>query len=100
MPINPNRRPAKGDREIDCHGKYVTPGFIVCHGHVGAPWHATNGRMAPADYVYKLWLAHGVTTVREAGSQNGLGWTLQQKAASAAHEIAAPNLVAYAYFRP
>jgi imidazolonepropionase len=98
LPIKPDRRPAKGDHEIDCHGKFVTPGFIDSHGHVGAPWHATNGTMAPADYVYKLWLAHGVTTVREAGSLNGLGWTLQQKAASAAHEIAAPNLQAYAYF--
>lgn len=98
LPIKPERRPPGGDHEIDCHGKYVTPGLIDCHGHVGAPWHATNGPMAPADYVYKLWLAHGVTTLREAGSQNGLGWTLEQKHAAASHRIAAPNILAYSYF--
>jgi imidazolonepropionase len=98
LPINPKRRPEAGDHEIDCHGKYVTPGFIDCHAHVGTAFHAASGPMPPADYVYKLWLAHGVTTVREAGSMNGLQWTLAQKAASANHEIAAPNLLAYAYF--
>lgn len=98
MRINPDRRPPPGDREIDCHGKFVTPGFIDCHTHIGAPFHAANGPMPSADYVYKLWLAHGVTTVREAGCFNGLRWTLQQKEASAAHQIDAPSLHAYAYF--
>src|ERR1700691_616663 len=28
LPIKPERRPAAGDHEIDCHGKCVTPGFI------------------------------------------------------------------------
>ncbi len=98
LPINPDRRPAAGEHEIDCHGKYVTPGFIDSHGHVGISFHHANGKMPPADYVYKLWLAHGVTTVREAGSLNGLGWTLGQKRAAAEHRIAAPNMLAHAYF--
>ncbi|MBV6659790.1 amidohydrolase family protein [Pseudomonas yamanorum] len=98
MPIKPDRRPPRGDYEIDCEGKFVTPGFVDCHAHIGAPFHASMGQMPNADYVYKLWLAHGVTTVREAGCFNGLAWTLQQKNASAAHEIAAPRLFAYAYF--
>ncbi len=92
------RRPAAGDHEIDCRGKYVTPGFVDCHAHIGVPYHALSGPMAPADYVYKLWLAHGVTTVREMGCFNGLGWTLDQKAKSAANEIAAPRILAYPYF--
>ncbi|WMD22144.1 amidohydrolase family protein [Achromobacter seleniivolatilans] len=98
MAIKPARRPASGDVDIDCHGKFVTPGFIDCHAHIGAPFHGANGPMPAADYVYKLWLAHGVTTIREAGSFNGLAWTLQQKQASHANEIAAPHIHAYAYF--
>ena len=87
------RRPAAGDHEIDCRGKYVTPGFVDCNAHIGVPYHALSGPMAPADYVYKLWLAHGVTTVREMGCFNGLGWTLDQKAKAAAGEIAASMTV-------
>jgi len=98
MKIDPARRPAKGDFEIDCHGKWVTPGFIDCHVHTGIFLHAANGEQAPADYVYRLWLAHGITTVRDMGSMNGLGWTLRQKAASEANEIVAPRIMAYAYF--
>ncbi|MGT2509579.1 amidohydrolase family protein [Cupriavidus basilensis] len=98
LPIRPDRRPTGADAEIDCEGKFVTPGFVDSHAHVGAPFHGSMGKMPEADYVYKLWLAHGVTSVREAGCFNGLGWTLQQKKASSAHEIAAPNLYAYAYF--
>lgn len=97
-PISPDRRPAKGDKEIDCTGLFVSPGFVDSHAHVGAPFHAANGKMPPADYVYKLWLAHGVTTVREAACFNGLGWTLDQKAKSAANEIAAPALLCYVAF--
>lgn len=91
-------RPAPGDHEIDCRGKWVTPGFVDCHAHAGVPYHAANGWVPPVDYVYKLWLAHGVTTVREMGSMSGLGWTLDQKKRSAENSIAAPRLFAYAYF--
>lgn len=98
MAIKPGRRPAAGDHEIDCHGKWITPGFIDCHAHAGVPYHAVNGWVPSVDYVYKLWLAHGVTTVREMGSMNGLAWTLRQKQRAATGEIAAPNIVAHAYF--
>ena len=91
-------RPAAGDHEIDCRGKWITPGFIDCHAHAGVPYHAANGWVPPVDYVYKLWLAHGVTTVREMGSMNGLGWMIDQKKRSAENSIAAPRLLAYAYF--
>jgi imidazolonepropionase len=91
-------RPEAGDHEIDCHGKWVTPGFVDCHAHAGVAYHAANGWVPPVDYVYKLWLAHGVTTVREMGSFNGLGWMIDQKARSSANTIAAPRLLAYVYF--
>ena len=50
-PINPARRPAAGDHEIDCHGRFVTPGLIDAHAHVGTPWHAMSGPPLPADIV-------------------------------------------------
>ncbi|WP_375460893.1 amidohydrolase family protein [uncultured Enterovirga sp.] len=96
--IKDKLRPEAGDHEIDCQGKWVTPGFVDCHAHAGVAYHAANGWVPPVDYVYKLWLAHGVTTVREMGSFNGLGWMLDQKALSAENRIAAPRLIAYAYF--
>ena len=89
---------AAGDHEIDCRGKWVTPGFVDCHGHAGVAFHAANGWVPPVDYVYKLWLAHGVTTVREMGSFNGLSWLLEQRRLAAETAIAAPRLLAYVYF--
>jgi imidazolonepropionase len=97
-PIKPERRPPAGDREIDCAGMYVTPGLVDSHGHIGTPYHNMSGAVPPADYVYKLWLAHGVTTVREMGSLNGTRWTLDQRDLSARNAIAAPNMVVYSYF--
>lgn len=96
-PLDPNLRP-EDFLEIDCAGKFLTPGLIDCHAHIGAPFHAKNGPQPSADYVYKLWLAHGVTTIRETGCFNGLSWTLEQKAASEAHRIDAPRILAYAPF--
>jgi imidazolonepropionase-like amidohydrolase len=96
--INPDRRPATGDHEIDCYGKFVTPGFIDSHAHIGTPYHSMSGIVPPADYIYKLWLAHGVTTIREMGSMNGLGWTLKQKKLAQQNTIAAPHILSHAYF--
>ena len=98
VPISPQGRPPQGDHELDCHGKFVTPGLIDCHAHTGIFFHAAMGPMAPADYIYKLWLAHGVTTVREMGCFNGLGWTLDQARKAQVHDIAAPRILAYPYF--
>ncbi|MGR9408106.1 amidohydrolase family protein [Rhizobium leguminosarum] len=83
---------------IDCTGRFLTPGFVDCHAHIGAPFHAKNGRQPSADYVYKLWLAHGVTTIRETGCFNGLSWTLEQQAAAEENRIDAPRILAYAPF--
>lgn len=83
-------RPAKGTKEIDATGMYVLPGFVDCHGHIGGMAQGT-----PAEYVYKLWLAHGVTTVRDPGSGNGIDWTLRERERSAKNQIVAPRLFVY-----
>jgi len=98
VPIKESHRPAKGDREIDATGMYVLPGFINAHAHIADASQGKVGDVPPAEYVYKLWLGHGITTIREAGSFNGLKWTLNEKRKSAAHEIVAPRIAAYAGF--
>ncbi len=93
LPIRPARRPQNATREIEAHGMYVLPGFVDLHAHIGGAPQGT-----PAEYVYKLWLAHGVTTVRDPGSGNGVDWTLRERERSAKNEIAAPRI--FVYVRP
>jgi imidazolonepropionase-like amidohydrolase len=87
-----------GARVIDAGGQYVLPGFIDAHAHLGTPTHAFAGSLTDPEYVLKLWLAHGITTVRDVGAMMGLAWTLEHKARSAAGEIAAPRLVVHSMF--
>ena len=59
LALRANRAAAEADLEIDATGMYLMPGFVDMHVHAGgAP------KNAEAEYAYKLWLAHGVTTVR------------------------------------
>ena len=95
VPIDPDARPQAepGDQEMDLTGMYVLPGFVDMHGHIGGVEQGT-----PAEYVFKLWLAHGVTTVRDPGSGNGLDFVLEHQQRQAAGEITAPRIFAYSYF--
>lgn len=95
VPILADKRPEAGpnDKEIDIEGHYILPGFVDMHGHIGGS--ADN---IPAEYVFKLWLAHGITTVREPGSFNGSDWTLPQVKQSGKNEIAAPRIIPYQGF--
>ena len=85
-------------RVIDAAGKYVLPGFIDAHTHLGSTNHAYSGRLTPPEYVLKLWLAHGITTVRDVGAVMGLRWTLAHKELSERNEIAAPRMRVHALF--
>jgi len=81
--------PGPGEHVVDGTGMYVLPGFIDMHVHAGgAP------KNAEAEYAYKLWLAHGVTTVRGVplGSNN---ISVSEKARSEKNEIVAPRIVNY-----
>jgi hypothetical protein len=94
VPIN-GKRPEAGPNttEMDLTGHYVLPGFIDMHGHIGGS--ADN---IPAEYVFKLWLAHGITTVREPGSFNGLDWVLDHVQRSEKNTIVAPRIIPYLGF--
>jgi imidazolonepropionase-like amidohydrolase len=92
LPIAPEGRPKGATREIDAAGMYVLPGFVDMHAHMGGAAQGT-----PAEYVYKLWMAHGVTTIRDPGCFNGVDWCLTARARSAANRITAPRIFAYIY---
>jgi imidazolonepropionase-like amidohydrolase len=95
VPILDQGRPiaGAGDQEMDLTGMYVLPGFIDMHGHIGG-----SADDIPAEYVFKLWMAHGITTVREPGSFNGLDWVMDHVKRSEKNEIVAPRIIPYLGF--
>ncbi|MEB2781350.1 amidohydrolase family protein [Algoriphagus sp. C2-6-M1] len=95
IPTNEERRPKAGpdDKVYELEGHYLLPGFVDSHGHIGG-----RGQGTPAEYVFKLWMAHGITTIRDPSAGNGLDWVLDQKKKSAANDITAPRILAYTSF--
>ncbi len=81
------------DVEIDAAGKYVLPGLINAHVHLQDE---RGGIPQPFDYELKIWLASGITTVRDVGSDTKKALAL--RARSAAGEIAAPRILVYPMF--
>lgn len=88
-PIDEDARPTGATKEIDASGSYVMPGFVNNHVHVGDVPKAPE-----AEYAYKLWMAHGITTIRGV-SAGPLNWTLNERKRSANNEIVAPRIYAY-----
>ena len=89
LPLRANRGPQGVEHEVDATGMYVMPGFVDLHVHAGgAP------KNVEAEYAYKLWLAHGVTTVRGVPLA-GHSFTVSEKARSAKNDIAAPRIFNY-----
>ena len=56
-PLRPRRPPFDADHEIDATGMWLMPGLVDEHVHSGQ-----GG--TPRPYAYKLWVGHGVSTVR------------------------------------
>ncbi len=84
------KRPT-GDVVIDATGKFVIPGLVEMHAHLPP----TRSEYGPRglDYAYRLYLGHGITTVRDAGTGAGLKTLGEHRTQSAAHAMVAPRLV-------
>lgn len=79
------------DLVIDARGKYVIPGLVDMHVHIRPNGDDLGDRAL--DYQYRLWMGHGVTTVRDAGTGAGLETMTAQRTGSEAHDVVAPRLV-------
>lgn len=89
LPIDPSKRPKGATREIDAEGMYLMPGLIDLHVHQG-----TQQKAPESEYYNKLWLAHGITTVRGVPFAS-FDYSVKERARSAKNEIAAPRYVVY-----
>ena len=89
--INDQRRPTlkNGGKELDATGMYLLPGFIDMHGHIGG-----KSQGADPSYVFKLWMAHGITTIRQPSGIDAK----ELKRLSANNNIVAPRIFDYVGF--
>lgn len=75
---------------LDGTGLYVLPGLINLHAHI----HDNRGGVPiPFEYLYKLWLANGITAVRDVGSNYEKTIGERQKGQDGI--IAAPRIFLY-----
>ncbi len=75
---------------IDGSGLYLLPGLINLHAHI----HDTRGSdPIPFEYLYKLWLSCGITSVRDVGSNTQK--TIAEREKSRAGEIISPRIFLY-----
>ena len=81
-----------GGKELDASGMYILPGFIDMHGHIGG-----KAQGAEPEYVFKLWMAHGITTVRQPSGRSAEE-VLNLKEKSENHTIVAPRIFGYTGF--
>ncbi len=81
------------DAVIQGEGRYLLPGLINSHAHLQD---ARSGIAMPYRYQFDLWLASGVTTIRDVGSDRREALELRDR--SARGEIAAPRI--HIYMRP
>lgn len=82
------------DVTIDATGKFVLPGLINAHGHL----QDERGKVPqPLEYTFKLWLASGITSVREVGADS-TPMLLAVRDRIAAGQVQAPRLFVYARY--
>ena len=82
-------RPQDATKEIDATGMYVLPGFVDLHLHTG-----DTPKTPDAEYAYKLWMAHGITSGRGVPFASP-AFSESEKARSARNEITAPRMFTY-----
>jgi imidazolonepropionase-like amidohydrolase len=86
------KRP-EGDRVIDAQGMYVIPGIVDMHAHI--PGDGERAGPEGFAYAYKLWLAHGVTTLRDAGNGAGIEKLREHRRLGEENRMVVPRLVLY-----
>ncbi len=84
-----SKRPQEATKEIDATGMYVLPGFIDLHLHSG-----DTPKTPEAEYIYKLWMAHGITAGRGVPFASP-AFSESEKGRSARNEITAPRMFTY-----
>ncbi len=77
-----------GARVVDARGRFVIPGLIDGHVHLV---HILRTLQITADELFPLFLAQGITTLRDVGDEVVAEKLLQKNAA--AHPAAAPRIV-------
>lgn len=82
--------PEDTEHILDATGMYLMPGMIDMHAHAGSVDKAPE-----AEYCYKLWMAHGVTTVRGVPLNGNNDWVVSEQQRSANNEIVAPRIINY-----
>jgi imidazolonepropionase-like amidohydrolase len=82
---------ANEEHIIDGSGKYLLPGLINNHVHI----HYRDDM--PVEYLYKLWLACGITSVRDVGSDTKRSLIDRQKSDNG--ELIAPRILIYMVVR-
>ncbi|WP_244858082.1 amidohydrolase family protein [Sphingopyxis granuli] len=92
LPLVDGRAPRDADYELDATGMFMLPGFIDMHVHG-----SSDDKAPDLSYSYKLWLAHGVTSVRGVDLAP-FEISLSERARSARNEIVAPRI--FSYHRP
>ncbi|OWV32621.1 amidohydrolase [Pacificimonas flava] len=89
LPLKDGREPRDFDYELDATGMFMLPGFVDMHVHG-----STDDKAPDLSYSYKLWLAHGVTTVRGVDLAP-FEVSLSEQARSERNEIVAPRIFVY-----
>ena len=82
LPVDPEARPKlDGGREIDLTGMWLLPGFVDLYAHP----------QEPVEYYAKLWLGHGITTIRDPSCREGFAACLELRAKSERNEVTLPR---------